>query len=291
MTVSLQLDLDFYRAAFEGEDLSGVYRGYACTSPAHLLGYLDWIESMPHFAERFPTDVFVFGRGEPEHRAATKIGGLPYRPAGKAWPVSREGQPMAFVGQLCFADSRDIVTCPFGDVAVIFFAEELWEPYVEWYPLGLSDLMAQAELPKLPQPSWPQLTLSGYRFRTFDGLTRERGVATDRDMFALDGTKVGGLPTCSASMFYQPPPGETDPGLDDYPAPVDTGFLGSLGSVMPELEHPYPWVNGPRVVPDSWINDSKIRDSMTISLGDMGHISLFAEPGEPPRTHQVFDCG
>src|SRR6185312_12876038 len=58
---------------------------------------------------RVPTDVFVWNRGEPENRAVTKIGGLPYRASGKSWPIAPSGVPMNFVAQVCFADSKDFV--------------------------------------------------------------------------------------------------------------------------------------------------------------------------------------
>lgn len=56
-----------------------------------------------------PTDVFVFGVGEPNRRDMTKIGGLPYRPAEKPWPCIPSGAPLTFVGQMRFTESKDIV--------------------------------------------------------------------------------------------------------------------------------------------------------------------------------------
>ena len=41
--------------------------------------------------ERVPTDVFVWSRGEPDQRAVTKIGGLPYRIKEEPWPVAPSG--------------------------------------------------------------------------------------------------------------------------------------------------------------------------------------------------------
>src|SRR4051794_36092617 len=56
--------------------------------------------------ERIPTDVFVFGVGEPARRDVTKFGGLPYWPRSRPWPHTRQGASMQFAAQVCFADSR-----------------------------------------------------------------------------------------------------------------------------------------------------------------------------------------
>src|SRR5215218_3103082 len=83
-----------------------------------LFGVGKWQE-MP---ERIPTDVFAFALGEPSRGEATKYGGLPYRPKGEAWPSDGSGEPMTFVGQVCFADSRDVEPVPRlpGDVLLVF---------------------------------------------------------------------------------------------------------------------------------------------------------------------------
>ena len=46
-----------------------------------------------------PTDVFVWGQGEPKDRTLTKVGGLPYWPAETPWP-ERNGKPLPFGGGL-----------------------------------------------------------------------------------------------------------------------------------------------------------------------------------------------
>src|SRR5262245_55776866 len=57
--------------------------------------------------KRYPTDVVVWAKGEPSNRAATKVGGLPYRPAILPWPVDDVGGPLRFIAQMCFVDSRE----------------------------------------------------------------------------------------------------------------------------------------------------------------------------------------
>ena len=67
-----------------------------------------------------PTDIFLLNLGEPEQRAVTKVGGLPYRAAGKPWPIAQSGAPMTFLTQFCFVDSRDLVPPLPGDMLLVF---------------------------------------------------------------------------------------------------------------------------------------------------------------------------
>ncbi|MEZ6144810.1 MAG: hypothetical protein R3B91_05105 [Planctomycetaceae bacterium] len=74
----------------------------------------------------------------------TKIGGIPYRPAGK--PLSNsKGEPLTFVAQYCFSESTDLVGALPGDVLVFtsfgVHGRDRSEPllHFEWYQLGLSD--------------------------------------------------------------------------------------------------------------------------------------------------------
>src|SRR5579862_2631453 len=76
--------------------------------------------------ERVSTDVVIWSRGEPDHRALTKIGGLPYRAADTPWPLAPSGTPMPFVAQICFADSRDLALELPGDILLIFSETEDW---------------------------------------------------------------------------------------------------------------------------------------------------------------------
>ena len=117
--------------------------------------------------ERVPTDIFVWNRGEPERREVTKISGLPYREAGKPWPIARSGTPMNFVAQFCFADSRDITPELPGDILLLFLEGKKWgcgdDDYdfiwgapddqdsgvvLEWVSLGDFPLTTEAEIPQ-----------------------------------------------------------------------------------------------------------------------------------------------
>jgi hypothetical protein len=121
-----------------------------------------------------PVDVFVLAYGEPERRDITKIGGLPYRPADKPWPVSVEsGKEMTFIAQFRFTESKDIVGPVPDDILLCFFDETAvydsesfpGPPVFEWYPLGMENLISSEQLPT-PQFAFP--TCYGVRHRTVD---------------------------------------------------------------------------------------------------------------------------
>lgn len=59
-----------------------------------------------------PIDIFVLSIGEPPRRDVSKIGGLPYLRRGEPWPLSRYGDPLPFLAQFDFRESRDLT----GDI-------------------------------------------------------------------------------------------------------------------------------------------------------------------------------
>ena len=67
-------------------------------------------------------DVFVWADTQlRELPWLTRIGGKPWRPKGKPWPRDDNGVPLAFLGQICFADSKDILQNELaGEVALMF---------------------------------------------------------------------------------------------------------------------------------------------------------------------------
>jgi len=104
-----------------------------------------------------PTDVFLFALGEPPRRDVTKVGGLPYRPRTRPWPMAPDGQPMVYLAQYRFSESRDIAPPVPGDILVVFvrdFCMGSVSPqeylHFEWYPLGLEDLPQIHDVPAIP---------------------------------------------------------------------------------------------------------------------------------------------
>lgn len=222
--------------------------------------------------ERVPTDIFVWYRGEPEQRAVTKIGGLPYRPAGRPWPVARSGTPMNFVAQFCFADSRDIIPALPGDILLIFIEGKKWgrgdEDYdflwgdyderdssvaFEWVSLGNFPLTTKAEIPKTP---WQILPCYAAIYRTWDYPTINgfayRHIA-EHITPIMAATKIGGLPA-----WIQPE--------EDIPGT----FLCSLESIDPEISRPFPFLNVPEPISyEEW------RNSRRLLIGDVGTMYFF----------------
>jgi uncharacterized protein DUF1963 len=186
-----------------------------------------------------PTDVVVWSTGEPTHRAVTKTGGLPYRPANAAWPADGRGEPLRFIGQLCFADSRDILPKLPADVLLVFGDEDalLAEPerlFFEWR--GLTDAPLVSEVPAVDDVLVP---FHGSLHRT-----------SDWEDAIFEGTKIGGRP-----RFIQ-----------DVPD-VSGAFVGAIGSISVATDQEYPFINVAE--PRGWSQENELM------IGDMGSLYLF----------------
>jgi hypothetical protein len=228
------------------------------------------------FGPPVPVDLFVFAQGEPRDRYITKVGGLPYRPAGKPWPQikpsapdarfpSPEG-PMTFLAQFCFADSMDLVGNVPGDVLLIFAEDdEFARPDAltfEWYDLGLEDLINPQDV---PPPRWTFVNCHGYRYRTADypagaGLVDRDGFCGQHMAF-LGGTKIGGV----ASFIH----GEED---EPYRAHLkECRFLGTLSAICPWPKKEWPWI-------DRQEPYQKIPQNAELEMVDAGCANFFVDP-------------
>lgn len=223
----------------------------------------------PHIsAAPVPVDVFIFARGEPENRALTKIGGLPYWPADRPWPRASDGEPMTFVGQFCLADSKDITGELPGDVLVIFgderelFWEGNWEDdpsalQFHWMQLGETNLVRAEQTLKRERTEWEILPCYGDIYRTLD--YPELG-----NEFIIEGTKIGGVP-----LWIQ------------HEQPVGKTFLCALGSVQPVVQRPFPYVNVPDRI-EGWTAESPLM------WGDAGSVFVFLD--DDRQAHWVMQC-
>lgn len=152
-----RFDLNEWLPRFSLEEEYGHFTAQIITSPRHICQN-EWLRrEMPDeydWGDPVPMDIFVMADGEPPERHMTKIGGLPYRPAGAKWPVRRySGDPMVFFGQFNFADSTDITGELPGDVLLIF-GDNAYGPetlHFEWQPFGLGSLIEKDEIPR-PRP-------------------------------------------------------------------------------------------------------------------------------------------
>jgi len=211
---------------------------------------------------RMPTDVFVWARGEPEHRVVTKIAGLPYRAADKPWPLDVVGRPRLFLGQFCFAESRDLVPVSLpGDVLLVFAAVEEWQPgtfevmwgrpdalWFEWAQLNERPLVSSAEV---PASGMRLLPCYGTRHRTWDYVLSasmiDRGPDprdhwTEEEDLLLDcavveGTKIGGI----APRLFD----EDEIRLDGEEVVPPGTYLCTLASLMVDTFRPYALLNMP----------------------------------------------
>jgi Domain of unknown function (DUF1963) len=206
---------------------------------------------------RVATDVFVWARGQPPNPAMTKIGGVPYRPRSSPWPRDREGKPVRFIAQLCFADSRDILGNLPGDVLLIYGDDDtlLVEPErlaFEWSSLGIGELAFE-----VPQMAAGE-TLTPYfgvihRTEDWPDVLEEIPGRYRRPwlLSVFEGTKIGGLP-----RFIQ-----------DEPTPAGR-FLCALGSISANYSA-YPLINESE--PRGWSDGD-------FMIGDMGSLYLFLDP-------------
>jgi hypothetical protein len=224
--------------------------------------------------ERMPTDIFILSRGEPAQRAVTKISGLPYRAAGKPWPMTPSGTPMNFVAQFCFVDSHDLVPQLPGDLLLIFVEGKEWRQHrnvgydwiwgygdhrdsavaFEWVSLGNFPLITLEEIPKTP---WSLTPFYGTLYRTWDYPNAD-GFAypevADHIATTLEAMKIGG----------------------DYPSPwipqEDLGaYLCTLNTVFCE-DDTYPFLNVPEPVSfEEW----RAGSSFPLQIGDMGLMNVF----------------
>lgn len=179
----LELDRWMARYPLQEESYGGFYAN-SITAPEQLChneqlrrelqGQFNWGRSVP-------VDVFVMAEGEPIDRHVTKIGGLPYRPSKSAWPTGKDGteafeeapsgdfppqmadEPMIFIGQLNFLDSKDITGELPGDVLLLFASWDFSRMFLEWQPLGITELASASDVPRTPYSVIP---CYGYIFRT-----------------------------------------------------------------------------------------------------------------------------
>ena len=241
-----------------------------------------------------PTDVFVWGEGEPEKPYLTKIGGLPYLPKDVPWPKDADGQAYIFVMQICFVDSKDIVPVPVpGDVLLMFVKHDGWDGGdLQCY--DPDDLHFQW-IKITDQPTWDQQSMNENGFRSIemsffgvihrtrdyeqsDEINRKLDEAKSRNQFAqffrsywipaMSGTKIGGIP------FY------IQNGLDDDDETFDdTTYICQFVSLQFVPEVPFPLCNREKMLGLGFKNDDSIyAKGKSLMIGDLGSIYFFMKP-------------
>ena len=187
-----------------------------------------------------PTDVFVFGTGEPEAPYLTKMGGRPYLADDVAWPHTDQGEATSFVAQLCFLDSRDLVGETPGDVLLIFGRTMPFNDYrlLNWEPEDgdsfqfLWASVGDADTLRAPPPGvWEFNPYYAAIHRSTDLLDPDPFTENDRGESillpsVLPSTKIGGTPFWAQGE--QALPGR---------------FLGMVSTLKFPVDTPYPLLN------------------------------------------------
>lgn len=230
-------------------------------------------ETGPHqsYGPAVPTDVMVWGDAESPHPAGTKLGGCPFRPRSLSWPTGQNGAPSTFLGQICFADSRDILRngsgAPLdlpGDVLLLFMPnpDGVWDGddedpkcmQWEWHTLALTDPMRASDVPEQPvkfAPCYAELHRTWDYPNVPEGHPIRQRSETGR-LCVHEGGKIGGTP------FYVQEE-EPRPGV----------FLGALGSINP-VGPRYPLLN----IPVNPRGDHNLNGGHMM-FGDCGSLYLF----------------
>lgn len=254
-------------------------RGTWVTSPAHLAR----IEQVRRRVRRahdlgpgVPTDLILWGTGEPARPYLTKIGGIPYRPTDEPWPGLDDGDPMTFVAEYCFADSGDILPiAPPGDVMLLFFRDEESNydvgddeaVTIEWYDLGIPNPVTARRCPK---PSFPVPTLYG-------ALHRTKEYPESGDVFRREGHYQHHLfATTQASRIG----GETF-SIQGDPRERGERLLCTLNSILPS-EGEYPFLNHEKPL------TSTKRERAKFVFGDVGCLYFLID--EKRRVRRAMHC-
>jgi uncharacterized protein YwqG len=146
---------------------------------------------------QIPTDVFVFEEDEPADRTCTKFGGLPYYESSRLWPAPM-GEPLAFIAQISFADSHDLVPDLPGDILLVFVNPSEMDEFglhVEWSAMG--DDKKLISLEEMPVDNRFVTPMFGWVCRTSDFPDAEEYFENYKRSYLLDvlqGTKIGGVP-------------------------------------------------------------------------------------------------
>lgn len=270
--------------------------GEIITSPKHL-AVVEQLRKESLGSRNLPafhTDVFVFARGEPSNRSVTKIGGLPFWPKRRDWPVGKSGNPMSFVAQFCFADSMDLFDSLPGEILLIFsdgiYGKDWTEGDTgairfEWVNRSESNLV---EAEDIPLARWGLFPVYGEIHRTQDYVT---DLSVQRALKAAykcwyqiavaKGTKIGGLP----------------PWIQDVEE-IPGRFLCALGSVHPDYQldeillRPYPFTNfqEPLVRRRGGFRAAgeEIQADRLLMWGDVGSLFLFLDDAD--RIHWTTQC-
>jgi len=155
----LRIDIDYFKKYFAGQIKKN--RGKIIKSIKDLIEVESIREELfdkVDFGDSYPTDIIIWGKGEPRYPYLTKVGGVPYRPKSQPWP-KMNGKDLVFFNQWCFIDSKDIfkINLP-GDVLLTFidieeddfeyFYPDSEKLYFEWQNIGIKEIADKSDIKK-----------------------------------------------------------------------------------------------------------------------------------------------
>lgn len=271
------LDFDEAKSVFDRSKRARPLDGEIVTSPFHMYSVETLRDRLGlRIGHLCPTDAFVFGLGEPPRRDTTKIGGLAYWPKGRHWPTNSDGFAYRYFGQVCFADSRDLMPNLPADVLLIFVGERddwMWLPmdiHFEWLPVGLADLIESNPTPN----AFESGPFFGAIHRTADYPDAEavRDAELCDLLSTLSATKIGGV----AHRVQET--------LDT------TGeLLVQVASIQPAFDEPFAFVNRAAPIPLDMHLGKDFSRRYEVMFGDMGSIYVLRDAlGELQSTFACY---
>lgn len=212
--------------------------------------------SCDYFVWREATDS---GAGRP----TTRIGGVPYLAARRGWPLMN-GRELAFVGQVSFVDSLDLVDVEPG-VALVFgrsagLFEDLlcvWQPIVATEPLLQKVGVQQSARPhfegvrcRSTEYSWhPEESLH-------DEVMRNAGVRfLAHEVLRPQATKIGGFPSARCEEVV----------------PDGAVFLAEIATIQPPGGVRWPLAGREPAL------DHADTEPLTVEFDSMGSLCIFRE--------------
>jgi uncharacterized protein DUF1963 len=295
--VHSEFDFAAARRVFASPSTDRPLEGEMVTSPHDLYSVEELRDQIGlRIGRVFPTDVFVFCKGQPERRDVTKVGGLPYWPVDRPWPVDEKGKHRRFLAQFNFMDSVDLFHDLPGEVLSLMVGEGddwLWESdaiHFEWLPAGLP-AVSVFDSNQIVTPAGP---FYGAIHRTADypdasDQAYESTASQAWNLPVINGTKIGGRPHFiqnddeleGTSETVCPNPFNPSEMMVVPAKPARTGFLCQLGSIQAAPLVAYPWANRAEPLPAGFDGGTIHSDENCVVFSDMASIYIFRnESGE-----------
>jgi hypothetical protein len=223
-----------------------------------------------------PADALIFGYGEPDYPTTTKVGGLPYWPKWRPWPVAEDRQPLEFLAQFNLCGSEDLVPSLPGQMLSIFVKEGGYErndvptAFTFWQDIDPEMQIIEAEdIPKIERPivATPAFAVA-CRITEFTVTSRTLDSQLPdwwEDIAIIRGSKIGGWPR----FFSDSPPRSTGT------------FVAALHSLRHPTGQPWAFVNHAEPLTPEQLGGIGVSGGRgchdTVMFGDQGTMYIYIE--------------